>query len=142
MAGQCTLKESGADGGECIAGTDEDCAQSVLCSHDGMCTAEAYVCVATSVDACEAATSCSAFGLCVLGDKVCVATDGTCHESEVCGSLGRCSLNETYGVCAVTSDDDCAESAVCADEGLCTAATNCPDGDTSCEVWGQCVSGL
>jgi len=61
--------ECGHDGDECVAGSDHDCEQSLICRKHGRCTASAGECVASSDDDCLMSQDCKEDGDCFFDRK-------------------------------------------------------------------------
>jgi len=112
VEGRCTASD-----GSCIAGSDEQCAESYGCGQHGLCAVENGTCVADSDANCAASGDCTTVGTCRYADGKCVATNETCSASETCPRSGHCSAVE--GVCQPASDADCALSTGCRQHGRC-----------------------
>lgn len=86
--GLCT---SGAEGLACLAGSDNDCRGSDICTNGGRCKASKGRCVAEGDKACKGSTGCNKRGACSAVGGACVAaTDEDCQQADVCISTGRC----------------------------------------------------
>ena len=71
-------------GGKCIAGSNEDCRPSDLCTQEGQCTARSDRCVGTEED-CRKSKMCSVAGYCTsIMDKCVAGSDADCQQSEGC----------------------------------------------------------
>lgn len=97
----------------------EDCAKSLACTREGVCSAASGVCMAAwSVD-CEPSAACLEDGKCTARDGRCVAaSDADCARSAACRNDGRCRV--AAGQCV----QDCRTSAACREFGLCTRRGN------------------
>jgi hypothetical protein len=112
--GKCGVKNVVGLGDMCVARDDADCAQSVTCKRDGLCSATAVgKCIAKRAADCEASERCRDVGHCSLGDP----TDAYAQDK-----------------CVVNRDDDCAQSTPCKQHGQCHAA------DTALPTGGKCVA--
>ncbi len=145
FAGLCTAK-----GGECVAATDEDCKQSVVCKADGSCAATQGRCTlgATTRADCNRQHAlrnpCKEDGRCTPKDGGCIATKDTdCTPLEACRRLGQCTAQEER--CTAAKDADCRNSEACKDLDLCTrhAEGTCAAADCrktrACRQLGQCA---
>ncbi len=86
--GLCT---AGAEGLACLAGSDNDCRGSDVCTNSGRCKAVKGKCVAADARSCKASTGCSKRGGCTAVKGACVAaSDEDCQQADVCIASGRC----------------------------------------------------
>ena len=149
-AGRCTLGEEGA----CVVSA-VGCTRSDRCGKDGACHLGSesgeggeLICQKADVPRDEwCREACDKQGACTRRGRRCVATSPEdCRRSEACARLGRCSVDEEYGVCVAASDADCEGSDVCENRGRCVVAD---EGDLCvvsqepcaalCELAGQCT---
>ncbi len=150
LEGSCTLRD-----GECVAGTDEDCLQSVICAEGGFCTARAGRCWRTAASHAECASpphpghaeTCATFGLCSVVEGLCQATsDAQCEASLWCGRGGACSARG--GRCVATDERRCRESDYCERYAQCSLSgdmchaisdADCRVHSNQCVAYGRCV---
>jgi len=100
----------------CEALSDEDC--RIPCLREGRCSAEEGRCVARSEADCRQSLVCGYHGECARqGDRCVVGDAEDCRVSEGCRQDGSCSLKGSR--CAPMSDADCRSSVRCAEDGLC-----------------------
>lgn len=134
--------------GECVAKTNTDCRQAVVCRGGGKCQVERGKCIPSQYS-CRYSTGCKKEGLCIYGKKECTATNvldclasvgcwkfGKCHHqngkcvalfaedcrrSFACKVYGSCSLHERDSDCAALKNRDCLQSRNCRILGRCKA---------------------
>lgn len=133
--GKCTPIQ-----GVCMAGSDDDCAQSESCTEDGECLSERPLYDKDAESHTEHLACWQPAG-----------EDGECAEQ--CRAGGRC--HAAQGLCAARSDADCEQSEACAEWGACTygdgecwrggqTPEDCrvpfgPNGEHGCNLFGFCT---
>ncbi len=136
--GQCSLVD-----GACVAKLDSDCRASARCAKASECRAEGGECVADA-PSCRESAACATWGACV-GDSYCEAgSKADCAKAEVC--KGKAGCKPIAGICATS----CRETDVCRSMGWCTltdkgecvakSEADCAASE-SCRVLGKCSLG-
>lgn len=69
--GWCGVRGQGNESRECIAVSDEKCAQSRACKVSGLCKFQVDRCVAKSDDDCQNSQYCQWNGLCSESEGIC-----------------------------------------------------------------------
>lgn len=125
--------------GTCVAATDEGCQGARVCLVEGRCRAADGVCVADA-ERCRASELCESIGWCsLMGTRCGAASQDDCAQAEICRRYGKC--HQSRGSCTA-----CDRSAGCRDEGLChqlngrcaaTIAAHC-ERSTACRRDGRC----
>lgn len=150
MEGHCVARD-----GDCVAGGDEDCQQSMVCDEAGFCTALDGRCWRAGASDGECTTpprpgyaeTCATYGHCTAVDGVCQATsDAQCEASLWCARGGDCSVRR--GRCVAADEGRCRESDYCDWFALCSLVedvcrarsdADCRVHSDKCATSGQCV---
>lgn len=100
----CQIGKCTAQNGQCVVGSDSDCASAAVCKSDFKCKAEIVKKISPL------------YGQCVVA----VSPDG-CQS--FCKLGGFCTWDPKSGDCLVKTDDECAQSDLCKQFGKCCAST-------------------
>ena len=155
-SGMCTTKKGAdparaAELGDCVAGSNQDCLQSMGCQLSGFCTAKDGFCVLASDADCEKSSQCRGGGLCSMvvgtdGPNRCQATKESCEKSDVCRDENYCDMVDGHCRNLALTDADCRKNQYCertgtcgAREGRCVAVTaaDC-EASSNCKKRGYC----
>ena len=106
------LISSGPNQGAELLPSAEVCPVSHPCSWEGLCRFDRHSgdCVIGSNEECAASIACGTFGRCAAGELECVIGSVLdCRQSTNCTNHNKCIFDITWGICV----EECAPLALC-----------------------------